>query len=129
MSDPSADFCLELVRLFPALQPVLEEHYDWREPEERERNPTPLADNDKELLPHLFFGDVSRYIEGLLADKADADLRPLFAFFESEFADGDEHTRELLAVSLLENLWDKPEVSKYLGPEMRKQFQVIRGAS
>lgn len=47
MSEPTIDLIDRLVGKFPRLEPLLREH---------------LADNFGEVLPHLFFGDLTRYV-------------------------------------------------------------------
>lgn len=109
-----------LVNGFPSIRPLLEEH---------------LTDNFGEVLPHLFLGDVTRYLTRL-ADAvnspgggvASAELDRMLAALDTEFVNGDEEVRELLVVSFLENLARdrgaaqqlRPLLKPGLGGELRK---------
>lgn len=95
-----------LVSRVPELKPVFDEH---------------IRDND-ELLPHVFMGDVTRFVVDLHADilkggaastaSSDALLR-ILSTLESAMRSDDEEVRELIAVSFLENLeQDDPNYAK-----------------
>jgi hypothetical protein len=51
VSERAETFVREIVERFPKLSPLLREH---------------LHDNSGELLPHVFFGDLTRYAVALL---------------------------------------------------------------
>jgi hypothetical protein len=104
--ESSIAFCRELAKRFPQLSPLLIEHEN---------------DND-EVLPHVFFGDVRRFVEEQLDRGDEAQLKPLFEFFEEAYVKGDEPIENVIAVSLLEDLWDRPEIKPLLGPAMAQQY-------
>ena len=108
-----------LTELSPGLSEVLREH---------------LADMDGELLPHLFFGDLTRYVVALCGraeSSADAarELDAILGFLEERMARGTEPEDNLISVSFLENLpypWEAGAGLRYrLGPTLTKQLQVI----
>jgi hypothetical protein len=72
----------------PELRPAYEEH---------------LADND-ELLPHVFFGDVSRSVVSR-ASAGDSDVvARILSCLERVLTEGDEQASELVVVSFVENI-------------------------
>lgn len=100
-----------LVRRFPELLPLLEEH---------------LEDYDG-LLPHVFMGDVTRWIvKEFDAGSGSPILREMLDFVEATFGSGHEHEQELIAVSFVENLPKSTEPSgrirDLLGPRLQKQM-------
>jgi hypothetical protein len=63
------------------------------------------ADNNGEVLPHVFMGDVTRWVVSLAGDsRRKTKLRRVLDFLNAEFERSDEAGRELIAVSFLENL-------------------------
>lgn len=96
----------ELVERFPALRPAYEEH---------------LRDNN-ELLPHLFFWDVTKYAERLYASGETDTLQRLLNFLERAWADGPQEVEELIQVSFIESLgpWEdeKASMRQMLGPHL-----------
>ena len=99
MSEVTIDFIELLIAKFPTLEPIFNEH---------------VSDNFGEVLPHLFFGDLTRYAistflkigsltpaEGIEADR---QFRALLNDLEEAFAADVEEIQELIAVSFLENL-------------------------
>ena len=95
-----------------------------------------LQDNFGELLPHLYFGDVSRHLVQLVLRNNDqrppaakSELSDLLWELERAFADGDPQVDELLSVSFLENL-PRPtepgsEIREMLGRTLAAQLRVI----
>ncbi|HEV2680099.1 MAG TPA: hypothetical protein VGV14_06345 [Rhodanobacter sp.] len=62
-----------------------------------------LRDND-ELLPHVFLGDVTRYVHDVLK-RGDTDVvRRILVVLELAFVSPDQEARDLVAASFLENL-------------------------
>ncbi len=104
--ESSVAFCRQLADRFPELRPLLNEHEEFNE----------------EMLPHLFFGDVRRFVEERLDEDEAAQLKPLFDFLEEAYGSGDEAVENVIAVSLLEDLWDRPQIKPLLGSEMSKQY-------
>ena len=96
-----------------------------------------LADNFGEVLPHLFFGDLTRLVVGDLRGAADAgsqaerpsagQVRELLDELEQAFAAGPEEVSDLIAVSFLENLprpgEDGDGVRDLLGPRLRAELE------
>ena len=120
MSEMTSSFIDYLVARFPILEPLLHEH---------------LADNFGEVLPHVFFGDLTRYVvaEFLRGEGGNAGesptLRQILDALEEAFARGDE-VSELIAVSFLENLPRRGEsgagILVLLGPGLRSQLDAIQ---
>lgn len=102
-----------LVHRFPVLLPLLQEHLD---------------DYDG-LLPHVFLGDVTRWVLGHIESPADSEVGAVLVFFEACFAQGGEHERELISVSFLENLPRRGEpgaaLRDQLGPDLLRQLDQI----
>lgn len=107
----SVALCRELADRFPHLRPLLVEHEEFNE----------------EILPHVFFGDVRRFVEEQL-DKGDtSQLKPLFGSLEQAYRRGDEPIENVIAVSFLEDLWDRPEIKPLLGSAMAEQYSKYVG--
>ncbi len=84
-----------LVERHPPLAAIRDEH---------------LADND-DLLPHVFFGDVTRYASSLARDNADAsELARLLTDLDRALSDGeeDDEVENLIWVSFVENAQGVP---------------------
>ena len=121
MSKRTEDFVRSLVRRFPDLEPLLEEH---------------VADNFGELLPHVFFGDLTRWVLSLLEPTAGPErfergsqLRGILSALEMAYASGDDELEELISVSFLEHL-PRPgehhsEIRSMLGARLSAQLRVI----
>lgn len=120
MTEQAAAFVGSMVARFPGLSALLEEH---------------IKDNHGEMLPHVFFGEVTRYILSLLLAASGGglsprrELRDILTYLEEAYAAGDEELRELISVSFLENL-PRPgeagaEVREMVGPNLRRQLQII----
>ena len=81
-----------------------------------------LADND-ELLPHLLFGDVTRWVVER------GPVPELLAVLEHHMEAGDEEVQNVIAVSFLENLLgDDPgerAVQAALGPRLKAEFDAM----
>ncbi len=102
-------FVGDLAYRVPALMPALQEHLD---------------DYDS-LLPHVFMGDVSRWVvERYCATPDDQDLHALLDFIESTFETLGNEDRELIMASFLENLPRTGEsgagVWELIGPTLRE---------
>lgn len=89
-------FVKAMVGRFEALAPLLKEH---------------ITDNMGEVLPHVFFGDLTRYVIALVATvnsggglEPRRELRDILDFLEQSFSTGDQELRELIGASFLENL-------------------------
>lgn len=95
--DTSHAFVRGLLVQAPELQPLFNEH---------------IEDND-ELLPHVFMGDVTRFVVALSANSSSDDISSLASrqtlikildFLEEGMQAGDDNVRELISASFLENL-------------------------
>lgn len=95
------------------LLPVLQEHLD---------------DYDG-LLPHVFFADVTRELVKKGSDGV-GSIHDVLDFMETSLRFGDEHARELIAASFLENLPPPGEsgaqIRDALGPELRRQLELMQ---
>jgi len=114
------DFAKELVEEVPELHSLLTRH---------------LSEND-ELLPHVFFGDLTRLIidlhrkarkENQGSDDSKFLLRKILHKLEEGMGSNDEDVQELIATSFLENLY--PEDDSYeslkslFGPSLLKELK------
>lgn len=106
-TDATEEFSRSLVVEVPSLAPVLDEH---------------LADMDDELLPHMFFGDVTRWADEAAADPSkDAELGRLLELLDEGLASGSEEVQDLITVSFLENLEDDSAVLAKLSPRLTER--------
>ena len=99
-----SDLVAELLEHVPELKCVYDEHINDYE----------------ELLPHVFFGDATRYVvqqakDGFLA--SDQPVSRILRLFEVAMA-GSEDVQELVSVSFLENLVGNEEVIRELASMM-----------
>lgn len=114
MSDRAVVFVKAISARFPCLGPVLDEH---------------IGDNG-EILPHVFFGDVTRYAVRLFQNsEASPELRDILSHLEEAFQREMPDVVDLISVSFLENLPrdGEPggEIRKLLGPNLRKELDLI----
>jgi hypothetical protein len=120
MSERTISFVKSTAARFPTLNLLLEEH---------------VRDNLNEILPHVFFGDVTRHVLSLLfAESSDGldtqrELRDILDYLEDTYSSGDEELRELISVSFLENL-PRPgekgaQIREMVGSNLRGQLHVI----
>ena len=119
MSQHTEAFVRQLTDQIPGLVPILREH---------------IADFG-EVLPHVFFGDLTRWVLTMLERRGSGDLsaarepQRLLDLLEQAYASGDEELQELISVSFLEHL-PRPEESlaeirELLGPSLAAQLKVI----
>jgi hypothetical protein len=115
------NFVRELVSRFPRLKSLLSEH---------------TADNFGEILPHVFFGDITRYVlsfvfaieAGKASDEDRRELVDILKFLELSYSTN-EDIQELISVSFLE-LLPRPEekgagIRDILGPELTRELKII----
>ncbi len=107
-----------LVQAVPRLMPLYTEH---------------RADYD-EVLPHVFVGDVARYVAqefaGIESDelrgKQQGDAVEVLRILDEALTTGDPDLMELVSVSFLENIeWERPEgqsIRSALGPRLREEL-------
>jgi hypothetical protein len=107
----------QLVSLVPEFSPVLKEHLDF----------------NHELLPHVLFGDITRWVIDRYREARghtgsshgqDEILDRTLGFLERKFSDPeDSAAHDLIAVSFLENLHqagpDYEGLKRRLGPNLR----------
>lgn len=86
-------FIQDLVQRFNDLGSQLQEH---------------VADND-EILPHVFMGDVTRYV---LSDGS--QRQELVCHLNDAFVNGPTEVRDLIAVSFVENIESEEELERAL---------------
>ena len=119
MSERTIAFVRSLVERFPTLSSMFDEH---------------VKDNG-EILPHIFFGDLTRYVVSLLLSGAGVarrrELEDILRTLEKAYASvGDEdELQELISVSFLEHL-PRPgdegsEVRSMVGPRLSQQLKLI----
>jgi hypothetical protein len=114
MTDKTVLFVREMVSGFPGLAPLLKEHLDR---------------NLGEVLPHVFFGDVTRYVVKLDGEGARAELQAILDYLEETFAAQSDELGTLISVSFLENLqWDDnsgTRIRNMIGPHLKKEIRAI----
>lgn len=111
----SKELVFELVSRVPELKPLYDEH---------------ISDFD-ELLPHLFFGDVTRYVaQHLRIDDSHSLSSVVKALnvLEEGMVIGDDKAQELISVSFLENLVNHDDVlvkaQELMGPNLTKELKA-----
>lgn len=112
MNRSPQNFVRALVSLEPELAPALAEHID---------------DNDG-LLPHLFMGDVARWvIRARHHVSSETRLRRLFEFLDAEYGDGQSETANVIAASFVEFMIDEPDIVEMFGPKLTKSYTELVG--
>lgn len=111
MSAATESFVRSLVADVPELEPILAEH---------------LADFD-ELLPHVFFGELTRWAEQ--PSTTHTSLRRLLDRLDTGYADAGVDVRELITVSFLENLAEGSPLGSVLGPTLWAALQSREGGT
>lgn len=112
MRAEEAAFVGALVHRFPMLLPTLQQHLD---------------DYDG-LLPHVFLGDITRWIVEKFDSEDDSQIKGLLIFIEDCFSEGNENERELITVSFLENLpllGKGAKLRTRLGPNLLQQLNQL----
>jgi hypothetical protein len=119
MSASTESFVQDLVTRFPSIRPIYDEHLD---------------DNFGELLPHPFCGDLTRWIVNLYSgnsgiEDADKQLRAILDFLELSYLEGDDDIKELISVSILENMpstgEDNVGIRDLLGPMLADEYSRV----
>ena len=121
MSAPSA-YIQELAMKIGSIKDIYDQH---------------LKEYD-ELLPHVFLGDLTRYIvhrvrsilSGEHGIEGRSEIEIIMQHFEKGMTSGTVEIQELIAVSFLENLnqSDKKLLKKKLGPNLLKELNSINNA-
>ena len=108
MSDSETAAYVEwVVAAVPELQPVLQEHLD---------------DNLGELLPHVLFGDVTRWAQAE-ADAGNEPLQRLLTQLEDGLANGGPDVQGLVVASFVENVDDDSPLLGRLPDALLRQRQ------
>lgn len=113
-------FVAEIANHFPSLGAALTAHKE---------------DNFGTILPHVFFGDVTRWASLVtLATAAESlrhikELTSVLGYLENAYSSGDEELQELISVSFLENL-PRPgergaQIRQLLGSALSAQLKAI----
>lgn len=110
MQEPESaeSFVRALAAEVSELRPILQEHVEYFD----------------ELIPHVFMGEVTRWVEKEAA-AATPGLRSLIDRLEAAYAAGNDQIRELLTVSFLENLTVNSPVVQLLGPRLRAAYDDL----
>lgn len=102
-----------LVHRFRGLMPLLRDHLEFYDG----------------VLPHVFLGEVTRWVLERASQPDDSEVARVLAFIEECFAAGGEHERELISVSFLENLPRRgepgAELRDRLGPQLMHQLDRL----
>ena len=61
-------------------------------------------ESNGEILPHVFFGDVTRYVEARVNCGDTETVKQILAVFEDAVSSSDAQARDLIGASFLENL-------------------------
>ncbi len=124
MTKSTNEFVLGLIKIVADLRHIYDEH---------------IEDYD-DLLPHVFFGDLTRYVINLYEfileipiDKQKwSDLDKILMYLENGMSGDDENVRELIVVSFLENFditnGSLRMLEERFGPNLKRELKVIRGA-
>jgi len=107
-------FCERLVGSFPELAPALDDH-------RRENG---------EILSHVFFGDFTRWFVSRYQAGDVTRLRRVSAWLDEQDQTADDHVRDLILASFLENLPRPPEpnadVADLLGPVLIERLRYMQ---
>jgi hypothetical protein len=104
VSSETVQLARHLAETVPALKDLLTEHLD---------------DNDGDLLPHVYFGDLTRWVSAELSTDPDSPaVRKVLAELDDAAANGSDDVVELVTVSFLENLDDDSPVLDLLSPHL-----------
>jgi hypothetical protein len=112
-------FVRSMVERFPSMRDVLDEHLE----------------EFGELLPYVFFGDVTRHVVLLLQTRStsgarqERELRSILDHLEDAYAGGSPQIQDLIHVSFLENL-PRPgesgsELRRMVGPKLSAGLRLI----
>jgi hypothetical protein len=105
MSTSAEDFVNRVVLEVPVLGPLLEEHTNF----------------NQEILPHMFFGDVTRWFqEELERDPNSPDALKLLRYIESSYDQLPDDAQNVIDVSFVENLDVKSAGVRMLGPTLHE---------
>lgn len=100
---PTEQFARKILAIVPELHETYKAHID----------------NNDELLPHVFLGDITRFIlhASKMIDQRDAITRLLKVLEDGLLSDQDEIV-ELVTVSFIENLCGEDEAIAFMHPQL-----------
>jgi hypothetical protein len=101
MQSPEERLVWHLVSELPELGPVLDKH---------------LEDEEGELLPHVLFGDVTRW--AVAQDSRSFALARLLGILDEAYAAGPVEVVNLVTVSFVEDLPEESPVWRRLSPRL-----------
>lgn len=84
-----------------------------------------MKDND-ELLPHVFFGDLTRYVIEKAQIKEDESVSKILGLLEDGLSQNNAEIKNLISASFVENLIDEKETVVLLrevaGPKLLEEL-------
>lgn len=98
------------VTAFPAFKPVLRKHIVLY----------------KEVLPHVFFGEVTKKLFRMLEEDGDV-LPALFAFFEQMADEGDLYVQGVLLVTILAPISEQQPLCAIAEKYMKASTKALSG--
>jgi hypothetical protein len=114
VSEKTIFFVQKLVARFPGLVARFDEHREH---------------NFGAVLPHVFFGELTRYVVKLEEGEAWPELQAILDHLEGTFAAGDDELMTLISVSFLENLpRDGESIARIrcmMGPHLERELQAM----
>jgi hypothetical protein len=111
MSESSELFVRNTVSIFPELRQLFDEH---------------MRDNFDQMLPHIFFGDVTRWFDARLVDDPnDPEAIRLSQYLESIYDVAPEDVQNVIYVSFVENLETNGPGAHVLGPQLRAAAEEL----
>jgi len=107
-------FIPSLLQAVPELVPVYEEH---------------MIDNFDELLPHVFMGDVTRFVVSSYKNKENlVSVKKILDLLDQAIRSEDEKLQELVSVSFLENLPQEEacfnDIKKLMSDDLRDELAL-----
>lgn len=107
MRQSDVEFIHDLAESLPALRLMLSEH---------------IEDNFGEVLPHMFLGDVLRWMLSREAEDVQGEIAAVMSILEEAFSAGDARRKELISTGFVENLPRSgeagAEIRRRLGPNL-----------
>ncbi|WP_443750460.1 DUF7674 family protein [Asticcacaulis solisilvae] len=103
--EASQGLCKRVAQICPELSELFQEHVDYHE----------------EILPHVFFGDVTRFVEECVKSDKDQDhqaLRKLVEVIEQGLSEHDPDVDNLIYVSFIENVPEMSDILPIAGPKL-----------
>jgi hypothetical protein len=83
----------------------------------------------EEMVPSLLMADIARWSTRIAHEAADplARLARLLARFEVAWGDGHGSVSDLIATAFVENVYDRPDVVRLLGPNLMRYYLAYTG--